>query len=279
VSRRARPTTDLSELVVRLREGGCVFAEDEAAVLAAEAPDAATRELLLRRRLAGEPLEQVVGWVEFAGLRVSVAPGVFVPRRRSEAVVAHAVRLARGVERPVVVDLCCGAGALGAAAAHAVPDARLHAADIDPAAVACARTNLPRGQVHHGDLYDALPGRLRGRVDVLVVNAPYVPSDEVRLMPAEARLHEPVLALDGGVDGLDLHRRVATGAPAWLSPVGHLVVETSRRQARCTAAACAAAGLLPTIHSHEDLDATVVVAGRRPGLSPHAGAGSPTGRS
>ncbi|MYR62648.1 putative protein N(5)-glutamine methyltransferase, partial [Streptomyces sp. SID625] len=94
----------------------------------------------------------------------------------------------------------------------------LHAADIDPAAVRCARRNIAPagGRVHHGDLYAALPADLRGRVDVLAANVPYVPTGEVPLLPSEARDHEPPAALDGGADGLDVLRRVAAGAPDWL---------------------------------------------------------------
>ena len=99
------------------------------------------------------------------------------------------------------------------------------------------------GEVHEGDLYDALPGDLLGRVDVLAVNAPYVPTDEIALMPTDARDHEHRIALDGGADGLALHRRVAAGAAAWLRPGGTLLIETSRPQAEGTSAACAAAGL------------------------------------
>ena len=157
---------------------------------------------MVERRVAGEPLEQIVGWAEFCGLRVAVAPGVFVPRRRTEALVDLAVAVLVDVERPVVVDLCCGTGAIGVAIAAREPTIELHAADLDPAAVACARRNVTMGEVHEGDLYDALPDDLRGRVDVLAVNAPYVPTDEIALMPTDARDHEHRIALDGGPDGL-----------------------------------------------------------------------------
>ena len=98
-------------------------------------------------------------------------------------------------------------------------------------ALACARTNVPAATAHLGDLYDALPGRLRGRIDVLAANAPYVPTDRIADMPPEARDHEPRAALDGGADGVDLHRRIAAGAPDWLAPGGVLLVETSPGQA------------------------------------------------
>ena len=220
-------------------------------MLQAAAVDGERLERMLARRVVGEPLEQVLGWAEFCGLRIVVAPGVFVPRRRTEFLVERAVQLLGADTRPVVVDLCCGTGAIGVAIAQRL-EVELHAADVDPDAVACARQNVTMGEVHEGDLYDALPVGLRGRVDLLAVNAPYVPTDEIRLMPPEARLHEHHVALDGGADGLDLHRRVASGAPEWLRPGGTLLIETSQAQAEATAAACADAGLRPTTLSRDE---------------------------
>jgi release factor glutamine methyltransferase len=240
------------EIVAVLRAAGCVFAEEEAALLQGEAVDADHLELMLARRVGGEPLEQIVGWAEFGGLRIAVAPGVFVPRRRTEALVDLAVAILVDIDRPVVVDLCCGTGAIGAAIAARVPGIQLHAADLDTDAVDCARRNLRGGEVHHGDLYDALPAELAGRVDLLAVNAPYVPSDQIALMPPEARDHEHRIALDGGRDGLDLHRRVANGARAWLRAGGTLLIETSRPQADGTAAACRAAGMAAGVVAHEE---------------------------
>jgi len=159
----------------------------------------------------------------------------------------------------VVVDLCCGSGAVGTAIVSEVPGVEVHAADVDPVATACAAQNLgDRGQVHTGDLYDALPGDLRGRVDVLVANAPYVPTDAIATMPPEARDHEPRVALDGGGDGLDVQRRIIAEAREWLSPTGHLLIETGRSQAAGTVAACAAADLRAQVVTDEDLDATAV---------------------
>ncbi|MCW2584138.1 MAG: hypothetical protein JWQ53_2928, partial [Klenkia sp.] len=212
----------------RLRAAGCVFAEEEAALLLATAQGPAL-EALVARRVAGEPLEHLLGWAEFAGQRVAVDPGVFTPRRRTELLVELAV--AHGGS--VVVDLCCGTGAVGAAVHRALGGVELVAADVEPAAVACARRNLEPlgGRVVAGDLYAALPADLRGRVDLLCVNAPYVPTAAVADMPPEARDHEPLVALDGGDDGLDLHRRVAAGAVDWLAADGLLLLETSRGQA------------------------------------------------
>jgi release factor glutamine methyltransferase len=247
---------DEQAVATRLRAAGCVFAEDEARMLISAAGSAGELEAMVDRRVAGLPLEQVLGWAEFCGLRIAVEPGVFVPRRRTEFLVRQAIALARpGV---VVVDLCCGAGAIGAALAAAVDRADVYAVDIDPAAVRCARRNVP-GHVYQGDLYEPLPDRLRGRVGVLTANVPYVPSGQVSLLPAEARAHEPLVALDGGADGLDVLRRVAAGAPAWLAPGGHLLIETSERQAAQAAAAFAGSGLNPQVVSSAGLSATVLI--------------------
>jgi release factor glutamine methyltransferase len=161
---------------------------------------------------------------------------------------------------PVIVDLCCGTGALGLAVAAGAGFSELHAADLDPAAVACARRNVEPagGQVYQSDLFDALPVRLQRRIDVLICNAPYVPTTEIAFMPAEAREHEALMALDGGGDGLAILRRVTASAGEWLAPGGVLLVETSERQAPPMAAAMAAAGLATDIHSDDESGATVV---------------------
>jgi release factor glutamine methyltransferase len=258
-----------ADVVVRLRAAGCVFAEDEARLLVSGAASPDELERLVARRVAGEPLEQVLGWAEFCGLRIVVQPGVFVPRRRSELLVREAVRLLRArdgaVTGHVVLDLCCGSGAVGTAIAAQLPGVQVHATDIDAAAVACARRNLGPvgGRVYQGDLDAPIPEMLRGRVAVVVANAPYVPTAEIALMPPEARLHEPRAALDGGSDGLDLQRRVIAAAPRWLAPDGLLLVETSERQAPATAAEFERRGMTPRVVRCDELDATAVV-GRRP---------------
>jgi release factor glutamine methyltransferase len=248
------------QLVAALRAAGCVFAEDEARLMVDEAGSQGELMAWAARRMSGEPLEQILGWAAFAGQRIAVSPGVFVPRRRS----ALLVDVARRAPAAVVVDLCCGTGALGAALAAVWPSAEVYAADSDPAAVACARRNLPPERVFAGDLYAALPDDLRRRVDVLVVNAPYVPTGAIATMPPEARDHEHRVALDGGHDGLEVQRRVVAGAPAWLAPGGRLLVETSRGQADRTAALFVAAGFAADIETDDDLAGTVV-AGTLPG--------------
>ncbi|KRF20025.1 hypothetical protein ASG90_19910 [Nocardioides sp. Soil797] len=269
------PGGTMSDLVARLRAAGCVYAEEEAAILLEAAGGAAAGDLeaLVARRVAGEPLEHVVGWAEFCGLRVGVADGVFVPRRRTEQLVELAA--ASAPEAKVVVDLCCGSGALGMAFRARVPVDELHAADVDPVAVACARRNLGlemvpdtrssarssatvgAAQVHQGDLFEALPGELRGRVDVLLANTPYVPSDEIDFLPGEARDHEPRVTLDGGKDGLDVARRVVDGAGEWLAPGGWVFIEASDHQAAKLRAHMVGCGLRAVVDES-------VVAGQRP---------------
>jgi release factor glutamine methyltransferase len=244
-------------IVARLRAAGCVFAEDEAALLVAAARSPDELERMVRERVDGRPLEQILGWAEFCGIRIAVEPGVFVPRRRSELVVHLAAEAAN--PGAVAVDLCCGSGALGAALLAARPDLEVYAADIDPAAVACARRNLPAERVHEGDLYDALPRDLRGRVGVLLVNAPYVPTDAIAMMPPEARDHEHRVALDGGADGLEVQRDVCAGAPEWLEEGGTLVIETGRSQADATAALMASVGLVPRVVSDPEVGAVAVI--------------------
>jgi release factor glutamine methyltransferase len=274
------PSADsFSAIVARLRAAGCVFAEDEAQLLSSAAQDPASLAAMVDRRVAGLPLEHVLGWAEFCGLRIAVDPGVFVPRRRTEFLVRLAAEVARPAaevarpatsrppgpdlasSRPVVVDLCCGSGALGVALAAALGRVELHAADLDPGAVRCARRNVAPadGQVYEGDLYEALPATLRGRVDILLANVPYVPTGEIGLLPAEAREHEARVALDGGADGLDVLRRVAAAAPQWLAPGGSLLVETSTRQAPQAVAAFARSGLAPRVVTSAEMNATVVI--------------------
>ncbi|MWA04997.1 putative protein N(5)-glutamine methyltransferase [Actinomadura sp. LD22] len=256
------PVLPPGSVVSALRAAGCVFAEDEAELIlsTARTPDEAAA--MVERRAAGLPLEHVLGWAAFRGLRIAVGPGVFVPRRRTEFLVDRAARLLP--PRPVVVDLCCGSGALGVALVAGLDAFELHAADIEPAAVRCARRNVvpAGGRVHEGDLFDALPAGLRGRVDVLLANVPYVPTGEVGLLPAEARAHEPLAALDGGADGLDVLRRVTAEAPRWLAPGGHLLFETGERQVADALDAVARSGLTASVERSGEHSATVIIGAR-----------------
>ena len=296
----------MDELVARLRAAGCVFAEDEAWILTEAADgDAARLEELVAARVGGLPLEHLVGWAELDGRRWLVAPGVFVPRRRSELLVREAAERAaarpartstrRGTSGPapaidegagsplergalVLVDLCCGCGALGGAVAArllaAGHDVETHAADVDPVAVTCAHDNLKAlsdddvlpgagrltAHTYTGDLAEPLPAEVWGRVDILVANAPYVPTEAISMMPPEAREHEPHAALDGGDDGLTILRRVIDLAPSLLRPGGHLLVETGEGQVSAAVGHMEAAGLRATVLSDDELGATALAA-------------------
>ena len=208
-----------------------------------------------RPLLVVEPLEQVVGHADFAGIRVRLRPGVFVPRVRSELLVAVAARR----QPRILLDLCCGSGALGLAVRHRVPAVELYAADLDPVATACARDN-GLADVFEGDLFAPLPDAIRGRVDVLVANVPYVATAHIPLLPAEARDHEPHLALDGGPDGLDVFRRVVASAPTWLACSGVLLSEITEAQERNALDAVRESGLDAEVIYDEDLDARVIQA-------------------
>lgn len=252
------PALDVA-LVARLRAAGCVFAEDEAALLAAAA-SGSDLDHLVAARVAGVPLEHLLGWAGFCGLRIAVEPGVFVPRQRTELLVTEATRLLTAGD--VVLDLCCGSGAIGAALLAAVPGVELHATDSEEAAVRCARRNLPTARVHQGDLFEPLPRGLAGRVALVACNAPYVPTEAIALMPPEAREHEPLVTLDGGTDGLTVLRRVVAEAGVWLAPGGSLLFEVGEQQVPAAVKMLASARLEARVCRDEEIGATVMV-GRR----------------
>ncbi|GAA1073121.1 putative protein N(5)-glutamine methyltransferase [Tsukamurella spumae] len=236
------------DIIGELRAAGCVFAEREAALLT-DAASGDELEALVRRRCAGEPLEHLLGWVEFRGRRLRIGPGVFVPRRRTELL----SELADGTG--MLVDLCCGVGPVVSTAASA----KAYGVDIDRTAAEYAARNAPTATILVGDLYAPLPGALRGTVDVIAANAPYVPTAAIATMPAEARDREPHRALDGGPDGLALHRRIVRDAPRWLRSGGRVVIETGRQQATYTIAAMRAVGLQTHIEIDDERQATVAV--------------------
>lgn len=249
----------LSQTVARLRTAGCVYAEDEASLLVGAAMgDEAELERLVSARVAGAPLEPLLGWVAFAGLRLAVGPGAFVPRLRTELLAEQGMaRLGAGA---VVVELCCGVAAVAAVLQGSGRARELYAVDIDPVAVGYARQNLTESAVVlAGDLYDPLPTTLRGRIDLIVANAPYVPSDAIALMPREAREHEPLVALDGGGDGADVQRRIIAAASDWLKTDGQLLIETGREQSVVTARAMRQSGFEVEVVIDDERDAAVVV--------------------
>lgn len=203
----------MATVTERLRAAGSVFAEEEARLLGAD-------ERLIERRIAGERLEHVLGWADFAGLRIAVATGVFIPRPQTEELALAAAAL----RPPVAVDIFAGSGAIACVVKAANPGSRVVAADADPLALECARRNAARRgiEVVRANVADGLPRALAGRVDVMTANVPYVPSAELAYVPHEG---EPARALDGGPDGLRWLRRAAEAATRWLRPGGTLLVE------------------------------------------------------
>jgi release factor glutamine methyltransferase len=226
----------ISDIAARLRAAGCVAAEEEAEELLAVASGDDALEPLLRRREQGEPLAWITGRTTFCGRVLAVAPGVYVPRPHTEDLARRAAAvLPRGGR---AADLCTGAGAIAAHLLAAVPTAVVLAVDSDPAAVACARSNG----------VDAVEGRLEdalgpaGSFDVVTAVPPYVPTDELRLLPADVQRYEPGVALDGGADGLDLVRRVVVAAARLLHAGGWLLVEVGGTQDEALAPVLVAAG-------------------------------------
>lgn len=197
-------------------------------LLEAAAGDKARLEAMVRRRSTGEPVEWIVGWAPFWGLRVGMVDGVYVPRAQSEAMARRATALLP--PRGIAVDLATGSGAVAMVLQSSAPGAQVVATEIDPRAVECARANGI--EVYEGDLDAPLPADLESRVDVLIANVPYVPTSMIDLLPRDVRDHEPRAALDGGADGLDLVRRVIALAPRWLRPeTGTLLIEIGPDQA------------------------------------------------
>ncbi|MFT4395922.1 SAM-dependent methyltransferase [Gordonia lacunae] len=215
-----------------LRRAGCVFAEEEAALLRDQATGATELDELCARRAAGEPLEHLLGWVRFGDLRLRVGPGVFVPRQRSLLLARTAVAAARRRRSPLVLEAFCGVAPIAATVAAAVPDVGLRVVDTDDTALGFARRNLPHGTgIHLGAGLDPLPDDLRGRLDVIAAVPPYVPDEALGLLAPEARDHEPHRALLGGPDGLDHITALISGAREWLVVGGELLIEMNAAQA------------------------------------------------
>jgi release factor glutamine methyltransferase len=211
-----------------LTQAGCIDAGGEAdALIHAADGDLDALDDLVARRTNGEPIAWLIGTVTFCDVSVFVAPGVYVPRRLTEALARRAASLL--APRGVAVDLCTGAGAIAAVLAVAEPTARVLATEIDETAVRCARQNGV--EVFQGFLDDPLPTELEHRVDVLTAVAPYVPTDSLRLLPRDVQAFEPRLALDGGADGMDLLEEIARRSTRWLRPRGWLLLELGGDQA------------------------------------------------
>jgi release factor glutamine methyltransferase len=211
-------------------------------------------EALVRRRVGREPLQLLLGRWPFRTVELELAAGVFVPRPETEVVAGVAIEQARRRgPAPVVAEPCTGTGAIACSLLAEVPGAEVYATDRDPAAVDLARRNLAavlaaatttgRGEVLEGDLLAPLPERLRGRLDVLVANPPYLPSGDRDVLEPEVLHHDPPAALFGGADGHEVVDRLLAAAPRWLRPGGAVVVEIDDRRGAAASEAARAAGL------------------------------------
>jgi release factor glutamine methyltransferase len=248
---RAGARSEERTWVVRaLADGGCVASGAEAdALLRGSSEGVGPIEELVARRLRGEPLTWITGSVRFCGVRVRVDPGVFVPRPHTEAMARRAVSLLPAVG--IAVDLCTGSGAVAAVLGAARPRAAVTATDVDPVAVACARRNGVRALL--GNLDEPLPQSLRGRVGVMTAVVPYVPTEELHLLPRDVLANEPRHALDGGPHGTTVLVGAAEAAARWLRPGGSVLLEIGGDQAGEMASTLADVGL-SEIRVHRDGD-------------------------
>jgi release factor glutamine methyltransferase len=235
--------------VVRaLVDGGCVAPDAEAeALLRASSEGVGPIEVLIALRLRGEPLAWITGSVHFCGIRIRVDPGVFVPRPHTETLARRAVSLLPG--EGIAVDLCTGSGAVAAVLGSARPRATVVATDVDPMAIACARRNGVRALV--GNLDEPLPTSMLGSVDVMTAVVPYVPTEELHLLPRDVLANEPRRALDGGPRGTTMLVRAAEAAARWLRPGGSMLMEIGGDQAGEISTTLTDAGL-PEIRVHRD---------------------------
>ncbi|HEX3301123.1 MAG TPA: HemK/PrmC family methyltransferase [Actinomycetota bacterium] len=219
---------DRASLERALAAAGCITPSDEAdALLQAAGDDPRALTSMLERRIDGEPLAWITGSIRFCGLDVRVTRGVYAPRWQTEPLARRAASLLPS--DGAAVDLCTGAGAVAMVLNAAAPNARVVATDVDPLAVACARTNGV--EAYAGILDEPLPRALEAVVDVLTAVPPYVPTGELRYLPRDVQAHEPIAALDGGADGTDVLAEIVRRAPRWLRSGGALVLELGGDQA------------------------------------------------
>jgi release factor glutamine methyltransferase len=260
----------LAPAVVRLRDAGVASPEHDAAELLAHVlgttrarlplVDAVPAEALeayddlITRRAAREPLQHLTGTAYFRHVELAVGPGVFVPRPETELLAGWAIDQATPQDRPVVVDLCTGSGAVARAIADEVPGAIVHAVELDEAAHLWAERNLSGTGVdlRLGDMATAFDD-LAGTVDVLTCNPPYIPLDAWESVAAEARDHDPHLALFSGADGLDAIRVLEHRAALLLRGGGVVGFEHADVQGESAPAVFSAAGRWADVRDHRDL--------------------------
>ena len=213
---------DVALATSRLSNAGFVAADEEATELVAcAADDPDLLEVLVARRLTGEPLAWITGGVSFCGVDIRVHPGVYVPRWQSEPLVRRA--LARLPPMGTAIDLCTGAGAVAKTLSTGRSDARVVASEIDERAVACATANGV--EVYQGDLFAPLPMTFESAIDVVVGIVPYVPTAALGQLPRDTLAFETHRPYDGGVDGTDILRQVLAHSPRFLKPGGALLLE------------------------------------------------------
>lgn len=207
---------------------------------------------LCERRKTRIPLQYLTGVQSFLGRDFHVDERVLIPRPETELLAERALALLHADEAPMALDLCCGSGCLAISLSLGEPRAVVHAADLSDGALCVTRMNAERLHarviLHHGDLFAAVPESLR--FSVIVSNPPYIPAQDCLALQEEVR-REPLMALDGGVDGLDFYRRIAQEAPHRLRPGGTLLMEVGFDQAANVMSLCQAAGLTP-VGIHED---------------------------
>jgi release factor glutamine methyltransferase len=228
-------------------------------------------ERLVERRVTGEPIPYIKGYAEFRGIELRTEPGVFVPRDSSEFLAEQAVRRLRRRAHPVHVDLATGGGTIALAVADEVPKAEVWGADVAGDAVKLARRNADAlglgARFVRGDLFEGLPSRLRGRVDVITLHPPYVPADELEDLPDEIRDWEPPHTLtDRSTDGLGLVGRAVAESPRWLRAGGWLLTEVSPDRASDVKRLYATGGFRDVESTKGgELKVTRVIVGRRKG--------------
>ena len=251
---------DRASIEQALAAAGCITPTEEAdALLRAAGDDRGALKAMVARRIEGEPLPWITSSIRFCEVDVAIVPGVYVPRWQTEALAHRAAALlpAGGV----AVDLCTGSGAIAMVLAATVPDARVVATDVDGAAVACARRNGV--ETYEGSLDEPLPTSLAGSIDVLTAVPPYVPTDELRLLPRDVRRFEPIAALDGGPGGTRLLAEIVRRSPRWLRPGGWLLLELGGDQATALRDPLLASGFdEPTVLRDAEGDPRGVVARR-----------------
>jgi len=237
-------------IVRRLAEAGCVAPEEEASeLLEAAGDDLSLLEALVARRMTGEPLAWVTGWADFAGERLRVDAGVYVPRWQTEALVRRAIELLPG--NGLAADLCTGSGAIALALAKAWPLARVVATDIDEAACRCAAANGV--EVYRGNLAEPLPEELKGHFDLVIAVVPYVPTDQIAFLPRDFREFEPLASLDGGPRGTRLLEQAVLAGAALLHEGGSMLLELGGDEADLLAGPLGDAGF-GGLRRHEDED-------------------------